>query len=88
MACHNDLRDEVADLVSKSFTPTHVWDDPLIFTGCAMKRTMANLATSKTTPSTKKLDSMEHKGELLIHELWQNGTYSVHDMCVVNTDAK
>ena len=29
-ACHNELRDGVADLAGKSFTPSHVRDDPLI----------------------------------------------------------
>ena len=55
MAHHNELCDRVAELTGKDFTPTHVRDDPLIFTGCAVKRTMANLATSKTTTSTKKI---------------------------------
>ena len=31
---------------------------------------------------------MEQKGDLLIRDLWANGTDSVHDMHVVNTDAK
>ena len=31
---------------------------------------------------------MEHKGDLLIRYLFQNGTDSVHDMRVMNTDAK
>ena len=29
----------------------------------------------------------EQKGDLLIRDLWQQGTNSVHDMRVVNTDA-
>ena len=29
---------------------------------------------------------MEQKGDLLICDLWQNGTNSVHEMRVVNTD--
>ena len=29
---------------------------------------------------------MEHKGDLLIRDLWQDGTNSVHVMHVVNTD--
>ena len=29
-AHHNDLRDGVADLAGKDFTPSHVRDDPLI----------------------------------------------------------
>ena len=31
---------------------------------------------------------MEQKGNLLICDLWKNGIYSVHNMRVVNTDAK
>ena len=27
------------------------------------------------------------KGDLLILDLWKQGTDSIHDMCVVNTDA-
>ena len=33
-------------------------------------------------------EAIEQKRYLLIRDLWQNGIYSVHDMCVVNTDAK
>ena len=29
-ACHNELCDGVSDLAGKSFTPSHVRDDPLI----------------------------------------------------------
>ena len=38
---HNELRDGVADLAGKAFTPSHVRDDSLIFAGCAVKRTKA-----------------------------------------------
>ena len=38
-ARHNDLRDRVADLAGKAFTPSHVRDDPLIYSGRAMSRT-------------------------------------------------
>ena len=31
---------------------------------------------------------MGQKGNLLIRDLWKNGTDSVHDMRVVNTDAQ
>ena len=33
-------------------------------------------------------DAMEHKGDLLTRDLWQNRTDSVHDMRVMNTDDK
>ena len=40
-AHHNKLRDGVADLAGKAFTPFHVRDDPLIYSGRAVKRTKA-----------------------------------------------
>ena len=33
-------------------------------------------------------EATEQKGDSLIRDLWQNRTDSVHDMHVVNTDAK
>ena len=88
---HNDCCDRVADLAGKAFTPTHVHDDPLIFAGCAVNRPKAKQArykATKYTSSTPLLKSMEEKGDFLIRDRWQNGTYSVHDMCVVNIDTK
>ena len=89
-ARHNELRDGVADLAGKAFTPSHVRDDPLIYQGCAMKRTKAKPAGTSDTidldgtpPEAKK-----QKGDLLLRDLRQNGTDSVHEMRVVNTDAK
>ena len=58
MAHHNELRDRVADLAGKAFTPTHVHNNPLIFSGCAVKRIKVNPARSKTTPSTQQLEAM------------------------------
>ena len=51
-----------------------------------MERTAENTATSKITPSTKKVEATEKKGNLLICDIWKNGTDSVHDTHVVNTD--
>ena len=63
----------------------------LIFAGCAVKRLKAKPA--RTIGSTDRdnaplPEATEQKGDLLIHDLWQNGTDSVHNMRVVNTDAK
>ena len=63
-------------------------NNPLIFAGCAGKRTTTKTATSKTTPQKKKLEATEQKGDLLIRDLWQNETVIVYDMGVVNTYAK
>ena len=56
-----------------------------------MKRPKANPA--RTSGSTYRdgappPEATKHKGDLLICELWQNRTDSVHNMRVVNTDAK
>ena len=88
-ACHNKIHDGVSDLAGKYLTPSHVCNDPLIYLGRAVKR-------MKATPARKNEDSgqttsqppevTEQKGYLLIRDLWQQGTNSVHDMSVVNTD--
>ena len=89
-ARHNKLRGGVADLAGKAFTPSHVRDNPVIYSGCAVRRTKPTLAgLNKTKPSEKPAASevTEHKGDLLIWYLYDQGTNSVHDMRVVNTDA-
>ena len=79
------------DLSGKAFTPSHVHDNPLIFAGCVVKRPKAKLA--RTTGTTDRYnapppEAKEQKGDLLIIDPWHNETNSVHDMRVVNTDAK
>ena len=50
-ACHNELHDGVADLAGKAFTPSHVRDDPLIYSDPSVKRTKPTSAGStKTNP--------------------------------------
>ena len=88
---HNELRDRVADLDGRTFTPSLVCDNTLIFTGCYVKRPKSKPDSSKATtvPSaTTPLESMEQKVDLLIHDLCQNGTNSAHNMRVVTTYAK
>ena len=63
--------------------------DPLIYSGCSVRRTKPTPAGSnKTKPSEQPAapEVTEHKGDLLIRDLWQQGTNSVHNMQVVNTD--
>ena len=82
----------VPDLAGKAFTPSHVRNDPLIYQGCAMKRPKAKPAgpSGSTKPGDTPPEATEQKqkGDLLIQDLWNNGTDSVQDMCVLNTDAK
>ena len=51
---------------------------------------MKPVRTKSTTVSanTPPIEAIKQKGDLLIRELWHNGTDSVHNMRVVNTDAK
>ena len=91
MARHNELRDGVADLAGKAFTPSHERDDPLIFASRTMKMLKAKQAGDSGTidqDGAPPPEATEHKGDLLIRDLWQNGMDSVHGMRVVNTDAK
>ena len=71
-AHHNKLRDGVADLAVKAFTPSHVHNNPLIFACCAVKRLKAKPTRTKVTTvpdSVPPLEATEHKSELLIHDL-------------------
>ena len=87
-ACHNELRDGVSNLTGKAFTPYHVQDNPLIYSGRSVKRTKAMSARANgNSGHTEAPEVTEQKGDLLIQDLWKQGTASVHDMCVVNTDA-
>ena len=91
MARQNEIRDGVIDLAGKAFTPAHVRDNPLIFAGRAMNRTKATpVEASGTTyrDGAPPPEVTEQKGDLLIRDLWKNGTDSVHNMCVMNTYAK
>ena len=65
-------------------------NDPLIYQGCAVTRKKAQPAGpgGSTAPGTSPPGDSEQKGDLLIRDLWKNGTDSIHDMRVVNTDAK
>ena len=71
-ARHNELRDGVADLEGKAFTPSDVRDDPLIYSGCAVKRTKATPAREggNTYHSVvQPTEFTEQKGDLLIRDL-------------------
>ena len=44
MACHSKIRHGVADLAGKAFTPSHVCNEPFIYSGRAVNRTKATPA--------------------------------------------
>ena len=91
MGRHNNLPDGVEELASKAFTPSYMRNGPLIFAGCAAKRPKAKPTrpkAKKVTASMPPLEATEKNGDLLICDLCQNGTDSVNEMSVVNTDTK
>ena len=76
-------------MVGKAFTPSHVRNNPLVYSGRVVKRTKATPAGdsgNKDHALVPPLEVTEQKGDLLICDLWHNGRDSVHDMRAVNTD--
>ena len=55
-----------------------------------MKKTKAKPAgpSDTTDPDETPPEATEQKGDLLLRDLWHNGTDSVHDMHLLNTGAK
>ena len=88
MLRHNEFQYGVTDLSRKFFNTIHMRDDPLIFTGHVVQRSKCQQAGTIHTPSKKMPEATEQNGNILIHDLWQNGTDSVHDMGGMNTDVK
>ena len=88
-ALHNELRDGVADLAGEAFTTSYVRNEPLIYQGCAVKRTKSKPAgpSGSTNIVDTPPESTEQKGGLMLRDLWNNWTDSVHNMCVMDTDA-
>ena len=80
-ARHNKFCGGVADLEIKDFNTTHVRGDPEIYTGCAVRGGKEKI---KGYPPK---DKGGLKGDILIRDLWTQGTGSIHDMHDVNTDA-
>ena len=58
---YNELHDGVADLAGKAFTPSHVRNDPLIFTCCTVKRPKAKPDMSKATTVPAATPPLEAK---------------------------
>ena len=88
-ASHNKLRNGVADLAGKAFTPAHVVYDPKIFTVHAVRGEKAK-AKVKAAVEVKEAPPPEEggeKGDLLIRDIWTQGADSIHDMRAVNTGA-
>ena len=84
---HNKLCDGVSDFSGKAFIPSHVRNNPLINLCCAIREGRAQYAVYPPKNPTETTEKSEQKGDILIRELWKGGTYSIHDIRVMNTDA-
>ena len=73
---------------AKAFTTTHVHNYPLIFAGRAVQKPKAQLDGTTPYQSKKNPEATEHKGDLLIHDLYQNMIDSVQEIRAVDTDTK
>ena len=56
---HNKLRDGVSDLAGKAFTPSHVRNEPLIYSGLAVKRTKAAPSEAGGTRKQAEVQPLE-----------------------------
>ena len=74
-APHNKLRDGVADLAGKAFTPSHMRDNPLIYSGHAVRRTKPTpdgpTKPNPTRGTPASPEATKQKGDLLIRDLWR-----------------
>ena len=59
MARHNELRDGVADLTGKAFTPSHMRNVPLIYSSRAVKKTKAAPAGAGGTTNNAEVQPPE-----------------------------
>ena len=60
--------------------------NPLIYPSCAMREGKYQPSSSATKNPPSLQDKMEQKGDLLIRNLYQIGTDSIHNICVMNND--
>ena len=83
---HNELRYGVAKLAGKAFTPAHVRNNPNLHgSRCAGGEGQRRSKRESCGGTTSGRGGVE--GDLLIRYLWTQGTDSIYDMHVVNTDA-
>ncbi len=87
MLRHNEINEELSDLVTKAMAPSAVRVKPMIQT-----RRSAEEAKAKTTekPKVQRLSRTGDKdrGDLLIRGFWARGTDAIVNVRVTDTDAK
>ncbi len=86
---HNEIRDELADFAEKAFCASAIRSEPKIHLCCDNEEKKAN--QSENEPAVKKnlcKQNGEERGDLLIRNLWNNGTDCIIDVRCTDTDAK
>ena len=68
MTRNNELRDGVSDLSVKSFTPSHVCNNPLIHSGHTMREVKDHHTESYEKNPLAIQNVTEHQGEILIRK--------------------
>ena len=85
---HNELFDGVADLSVKAFTPLHVCNNPLIYSGCGIwegKSQSTKFQGTKNPPVFP--EELEQKWDLLTRDIWQQRIDIIYNMHFLNTNA-
>jgi hypothetical protein len=87
---HNEVRDELAHLATKAFTPSAVRNEPLICSGRVAEqvKVLAPKDDNQPNPTTKEAAPEDERGDLLIRGFWTRGTDCILDVRVTDTDAK
>ena len=89
---HNELHDRVAELTKNTFTSSHMRDNPLIQTSCAIyivkTHPYSQIRGSFTSPNrpVEAKENPKETGYLIFRYLLQKGMDRIHNMRVVNTD--
>ena len=67
---------------------TNMRNDPVNFKGCSIQRLKSQTAGNTPSLTKNNTETTEHKEDLMIRDLYQNRTDSVHGICVFSTDNK
>jgi hypothetical protein len=84
---HNEINEELCDLVTKALAPSAVRVEPMIQTRCSAEEAKAK-ATEKPDVQRLSRSSDKERGDLLIHGFWTRGTNAIVDVRVTDMDAK
>jgi hypothetical protein len=82
---HNEIKDELCDLLTKALVPSAVRDEPRIYP-CRP----AVPPPQKEPDPVRRINSLvdDDRGDILVRGFWARGTDCIIDVRVTNTDAK